>query len=174
MRLTDDHMPGYNPAFIKRVMAKRRSVLVASKIKAREDRSARIAMLAVEAKEARAAALAEKERKRLAAELADAERIEAAQGVARASIPSNEYERIERRALLLFGLRRIEILSARRTRILARCRMFICYWTCRRTRLSLPQIGRKMGGRDHTSILHSARRWPELRAAQGRKLRSAR
>lgn len=57
-----------------------------------------------------------------------------------------------------FGLSPEEILSARRHKSLMAPR-FVCYALCRRLTLrSLPEIGRLLGHRDHTTILHGARK----------------
>lgn len=52
-----------------------------------------------------------------------------------------------------------DIVSQRRDRKTAKARAEACYRLRMETTLSLPQIGRKLGGRDHTTILHSVRRY---------------
>ena len=79
------------------------------------------------------------------------------------------YREIERRACKLFKVRPSDIRSARRHNDIVIVRQFICYWTCRLTALSLPQIGRLMD-RDHTSILAAKRRYPQKRERMGRNL----
>lgn len=69
------------------------------------------------------------------------------------------------------GVSKAEILSARRHRHTVLARQAVAYWAYRRTVLSLPEIGRKLGGRDHTTILSAVRNYPKKRAANGRKLR---
>ena len=69
---------------------------------------------------------------------------------------------------------RADIASARRSRDLTFVRQAIMYWAARRTSLSYPQIGRRMGGRDHTPVLHGKDRYVELRAKMGRTLRKVR
>jgi len=57
-----------------------------------------------------------------------------------------------------------ELKSDRRTRDVLRPRQ-IAFWLMRRcTKLSLPVMGRKLGGRDHTTALHSVRFIDNLRA----------
>lgn len=52
-----------------------------------------------------------------------------------------------------------EILSGRRSRYIVIARQET-YWRCRNeTTLSLPQIGRFLGGKDHTSVLHGIRQY---------------
>ena len=88
--------------------------------------------------------------------------------------PRITYAEIERRALKLFRITRADLKSERRSRDLVFVRQFISYWVARRTALSLPQIGKLMGGRDHTTILHHKRMYPHKRAKMGRKLREVR
>ncbi len=57
-----------------------------------------------------------------------------------------------------------DMLSARRARAVARPRQVAMYLTKQLTPRSLPEIGRKFGGRDHTTVMHAIRRIEELRA----------
>lgn len=84
------------------------------------------------------------------------------------------YESIERRACKIFGVSLEEIRSPVRNRRLVNARHFISYWCFRLTPLSLPQIGRHMGGRDHTTIMNGRDVYRERRALMGRELRPAR
>jgi hypothetical protein len=62
-----------------------------------------------------------------------------------------------------YGCTILDLKSARRTRKYTQAR-FECYWRARReTALSLPQIGRLMGGRDHTTVLHGCKKYEKLR-----------
>ena len=63
-----------------------------------------------------------------------------------------------------YGLRMADMLSARRARAVARPRQVAMYLTKQLTPRSLPEIGRKFGGRDHTTVMHAIRRIEELRA----------
>ncbi|MBZ9873100.1 hypothetical protein LB542_19825 [Mesorhizobium sp. BR1-1-9] len=85
-----------------------------------------------------------------------------------------KYRDIEARACRLFKVRPSEIRSNRRNREIVFARQFVMYWTVRLTKLSLPAIGRLMGGRDHTTCLHGKREYPAKRAKMGRHLRAAR
>ena len=78
------------------------------------------------------------------------------------TINLHSYRRIEARFLKVFGFTRSQLLSKRRDQEIVMCRHCIVYWTVRLTSLSLPQIGRLMD-RDHTSIIHGARKWPIIR-----------
>ena len=51
----------------------------------------------------------------------------------------------------------IEIISPRRLQAYAECRSMIVNLLRELTPLSLPEIGRMMGGRDHTTIIHHTR-----------------
>ncbi len=63
-----------------------------------------------------------------------------------------------------FGLKQADMLSERRTRAVARPRQ-AAMWICKQlTTRSLPDIGRRFGGRDHTTVIHAVRRIDELRA----------
>lgn len=54
-----------------------------------------------------------------------------------------------------------ELKSARKTHNLVQARHYI-YWRARReTTASFPQIGRLLGRRDHTTVIHGARRFQE-------------
>lgn len=86
----------------------------------------------------------------------------------------HSYAEIEQRAVRLFNVTQIEIRSNRRNAGIVIARQFIMYWATRLTTFSMPAIGRMMGGRDHTTILHGRRAYVQKRAAQGRKLREAR
>ena len=55
--------------------------------------------------------------------------------------------------------------SARRSRCVTRLRQVAMYLAKLLTPRSLPEIGRKFGGRDHTTVMHAVRRVEELRAS---------
>lgn len=54
----------------------------------------------------------------------------------------------------VWGVRVIDIISQRRTHNVMRPRQAVYALSCELTVLSLPQIGRAIGGRDHTTVLH--------------------
>jgi chromosomal replication initiator protein len=62
-----------------------------------------------------------------------------------------------------FGLKQQDLLSERRTRAVARPRQAAMYLAKQLTTRSLPDIGRRFGGRDHTTVLHAVRRIEALR-----------
>lgn len=62
-----------------------------------------------------------------------------------------------------YDLTRMELLGERRSRHVARPRQ-ISMWLCRKlTNRSYPDIGRRHGGRDHTTAIHAIRRIDALR-----------
>lgn len=64
-----------------------------------------------------------------------------------------------------FNLKQADLLSERRTRAVARPRQ-IAMWLCKQhTTRSYPDIGRRFGGRDHTTVLHGVRKVEELIAS---------
>jgi len=64
-----------------------------------------------------------------------------------------------------FGLKQADLISQRRTRSVARPRQAAMWLAKQLTTRSLPDIGRRFGGRDHTTVLHAVRRIEELKAA---------
>ena len=63
-----------------------------------------------------------------------------------------------------FGLKQADLISPGRARALARPRQAAMWLAKQLTTRSLPDIGRRFGGRDHTTVLHAVRRIDELRA----------
>ena len=61
-----------------------------------------------------------------------------------------------------FQLKQADLLSGRRSRAIARPRQIAMYLCKRHTTRSYPDIGRRFGGRDHTTVLHGVRRIEEL------------
>lgn len=64
-----------------------------------------------------------------------------------------------------FGVNRSDLLSSRRNRSIVRPRQIGMYLAKSLTARSLPEIGRRFGGRDHTTVLHAIRKVDELIAA---------
>ena len=67
-------------------------------------------------------------------------------------------DEIQRAVSTYFELKPIELVSARRARVVARPRQIAMYLAKRLTTRSLPEIGRKFGGRDHSTVIHAVRR----------------
>ncbi len=61
-----------------------------------------------------------------------------------------------------FGVNRSDLLSARRNRSIVRPRQIGMYLAKMLTSRSLPEIGRRFGNRDHTTVLHAIRKIEQL------------
>lgn len=72
-------------------------------------------------------------------------------------------DEIQRKTAEHYGLKMSELLSQRRAREVARPRQVAMYLAKKLTPRSLPEIGRRFGGRDHTTVMHAVRRIEELR-----------
>jgi hypothetical protein len=70
-------------------------------------------------------------------------------------IPSNKIELIKRSICKHYGLTRANIESASRKSVVVRPRQIAMYLARKHTDHSYPEIGRRFGGRDHTTILHA-------------------
>ena len=65
-----------------------------------------------------------------------------------------------------YGLKQADLLNERRTRAVARPRHVAMYLAKQLTTRSYPDIGRRFGGRDHTTVLHAVRRIEALKAEE--------
>ena len=72
-------------------------------------------------------------------------------------------DEIQRRVAEYYALKLGDLLSARRAREVARPRQVAMWLAKRLTPRSLPEIGRRFGGRDHTTVMHAVKRIDELR-----------
>jgi chromosomal replication initiator protein len=72
-------------------------------------------------------------------------------------------DEIQRRVSEHYKIRQAEMVSARRAREVARPRQIAMYLAKQLTPRSLPEIGRKFGGRDHTTVIHAVRQIERLR-----------
>ncbi len=63
-----------------------------------------------------------------------------------------------------YRIRKAEMTSARRAREVARPRQVAMYLSKQLTPKSLPDIGRRFGGRDHTTVIHAVKQIEKLRA----------
>src|SRR3546814_1572648 len=72
-------------------------------------------------------------------------------------------DEIQRRVAEHFRIKPADMVSARRAREVARPRQVAMYLAKRLTPRSLPEIGRRFGGRDHTQVMHAVKRIEELR-----------
>lgn len=71
-------------------------------------------------------------------------------------------DEIQRKVAEHYNLRLTDMHSARRARSVARPRQVAMYLAKMLTARSLPEIGRKFGGRDHTTVMHAVRKVEEL------------
>ncbi|MBT3170307.1 MAG: chromosomal replication initiator protein DnaA [Rhodospirillaceae bacterium] len=83
--------------------------------------------------------------------------------VLRASERRITIEEIQRRVAEHYNIKLSEMSSERRARAVARPRQVAMFLSKQLTSRSLPEIGRKFGGRDHTTVMHAVRRIEELR-----------
>jgi len=74
-------------------------------------------------------------------------------------------DEIQRRVAEHFNIRVADMHSARRARAVARPRQVAMYLAKQLTARSLPEIGRKFGGRDHTTVMHAVRKIEELKSS---------
>ncbi len=74
-------------------------------------------------------------------------------------------EEIQKRVAEHFNIKLAEMSSARRSRQVARPRQIAMYLSKQMTSRSLPEIGRKFGGRDHTTVMHAVKKVEELCAS---------
>ena len=73
-------------------------------------------------------------------------------------------EEIQKRVAEHYNVRIADMHSARRARAIARPRQVAMYLSKHLTSRSLPEIGRKFGGRDHTTVMHAVRKIDELKS----------
>ena len=93
--------------------------------------------------------------------------LEMAQEVLRDVLRANDrritIEEIQRRVAEHYNIKMSEMSSERRARAVARPRQVAMFLSKQLTSRSLPEIGRKFGGRDHTTVMHAVRKIEELR-----------
>ena len=71
-------------------------------------------------------------------------------------------DEIQRKVADHYNLRLADMHSPRRSRNVARPRQVAMYLCKKLTTRSLPEIGRKFGGRDHTTVMHAVKKVEEL------------
>lgn len=74
-------------------------------------------------------------------------------------------EEIQRKVAEHYNIRLSDMIGPKRLRTIARPRQIAMYLAKQMTTRSLPEIGRRFGGRDHTTIMHGVKKVEELRAA---------
>ncbi|MBI1209328.1 MAG: chromosomal replication initiator protein DnaA [Azospirillum sp.] len=81
----------------------------------------------------------------------------------RASDRRLSIDEIQKKVAEHYNIRLADMHSPRRARAVARPRQVAMYLAKQLTTRSLPEIGRKFGGRDHTTVIHAVRKVEELR-----------
>jgi chromosomal replication initiator protein len=71
-------------------------------------------------------------------------------------------EDIQKAVARHYNVSKNELLSSRRTRAIVRPRQIAMYLAKIMTPRSYPEIGRRFGGRDHTTVLHAVRKIEEM------------
>jgi len=77
-------------------------------------------------------------------------------------------ENIQKTVAEYYKIRVADLLSARRTRSLARPRQLAMALAKELTNHSLPEIGNAFGGRDHTTVLHACKKIHALKESDAR------
>lgn len=165
---------GLNPQFAKAALQKRQQAKREIEQAKREDAlrrmdeamRRRIEMLRAEAAQAKASAM---ETKRLRREREQ----DIIDRIALAAIREarTEFQWILAVTMRLFRVSRADLMGHGRNKKIANARQFVMYWTRRRTTMSYPQIGRLLGGKDHTTIYFGCKAYVRKRALMGRYLR---
>src|ERR1041385_6055695 len=95
--------------------------------------------------------------------------LESAQDLLHDLVRANErritIDEIQRRVAEHFNIKMAEMTSSRRARVVARPRQVAMNLAKQLTSRSLPEIGRKFGGRDHTTVIHAVKKIEELIAS---------
>ncbi|WP_127901249.1 chromosomal replication initiator protein DnaA [Solirhodobacter olei] len=82
--------------------------------------------------------------------------------ILRASDRKVTIEEIQRKVAEHYNVRLSDLIGPKRVRTIARPRQIAMYLAKQLTPRSLPEIGRRFGGRDHTTIMHGVRKIEEL------------
>jgi chromosomal replication initiator protein len=82
--------------------------------------------------------------------------------ILRASDRKLTIEEIQRKVAEHYNIRLSDMIGPKRLRTIARPRQIAMYLAKQLTPRSLPEIGRRFGGRDHTTIMHGVRKIEEL------------
>ncbi|MEL6618501.1 MAG: chromosomal replication initiator protein DnaA [Pseudomonadota bacterium] len=87
--------------------------------------------------------------------------------VLRASERKITVEEIQRKVSEHYNIRLSDMIGPKRLRSYARPRQVAMYLSKHMTSRSLPEIGRRFGGRDHTTVMHGVKRIEELKQSDG-------
>ncbi|MBP7650825.1 MAG: chromosomal replication initiator protein DnaA [Phenylobacterium sp.] len=94
--------------------------------------------------------------------------LDEAQAILRPNLSCTEkrvtVDQIQKAVAEHYGLKQADMISERRARAVARPRQAAMWIAKQITTRSLPDIGRRFGGRDHTTVLHAVRRIEALKA----------
>ena len=94
--------------------------------------------------------------------------LDEAQTILRPHLSCNErkvtVDMIQKTVAEHYSLKQADLISERRARAVARPRQVAMWLAKQITTRSLPDIGRRFGGRDHTTVLHAVRRIEALKA----------
>jgi chromosomal replication initiator protein len=101
--------------------------------------------------------------------------LEEAQAILRPHLRGGEkritIDEIQKAAAEHYGMKQADLISERRNRAIARPRQAAMWLAKHLTTRSLPDIGRRFGGRDHTTVLHAVRRIEELKVGDAQLAR---
>ncbi len=84
--------------------------------------------------------------------------------ILRASDRKVTVEEIQRKVSEHYNIRLSDLIGPKRVRTIARPRQVAMYLAKHLTSRSLPEIGRRFGGRDHTTVMHGVKRIDELKS----------
>lgn len=85
--------------------------------------------------------------------------------ILRASDRKVTVEEIQRKVSEHYNIRLSDMIGPKRVRVIARPRQIAMYLAKHMTSRSLPEIGRRFGGRDHTTVMHGVKRIDELKGS---------
>ncbi len=93
--------------------------------------------------------------------------VELTKSVLRDLLRSNDrritIDEIQKKVSSYYNIKVDDLISSRRIRTFARPRQIAMYLSKKLTTRSLPEIGRKFGGRDHTTVIHAVKKIDELK-----------
>ena len=73
-------------------------------------------------------------------------------------------DEIQNKVSNYYNINTEDLISSRRLRSFARPRQVAMYLAKKLTSRSLPEIGRKFGGRDHTTVIHAVKKIDQLKS----------
>ena len=74
-------------------------------------------------------------------------------------------DEIQNKVASYYNIKNEDLISSKRIRSFARPRQIAMYLSKKLTTRSLPEIGRKFGGRDHTTVIHAVKKIDELKSS---------